>query len=239
MAVSPDFKWGSLGVPAINYSTLLDRSIDWPVYGSILYQNYPRDSKVRPLIMSLIQQLWDRGEGNGYAQHIGRNPLPDSPTNSVLLLPAFGDHQVSNLANEVYARTIGAKLRTPALSAGRGGPFNWFWRITDGGSGDISGNAMLMMDTGPARPLDCDSLACAVLNPTAETDPCHGTRDGCKGTPPQPIGNVPPAFGEDPHGVGGDSPEIRRIVSTYVRTGVLPSGCDGKPCGIGGWDPAP
>ncbi|MEI6447010.1 MAG: hypothetical protein WCO96_03905 [Actinomycetes bacterium] len=239
MAVAPDFRWGSLGVPGINYSTLLDRSIDWPDYGSILYQNYPRDSKVRPLIMALIQQLWDRGEGNGYAQHIGRAPLPNTPTNSVLLLPAFGDHQVSNLAAEVYARTIGAKLRTPAISTGRGGPFNWFWGITNGGSVDISGNAMLMMDTGPARPLDCNLLACAVLNPTVATDPCKGTGKGCKGTPPPPVGNEPPAFGQDPHGVGGDSAEIRRIVSTYVRTGVLPSGCGGKPCGIGGWDPAP
>ena len=235
MAVAPDFRWGSLGVPAINYSTLLDRSIDWPEYAKLLYTAYPRDSKERPLLMALIQQLWDRGEANGYAQHIGKNTLPNTPTNTVLLLPAYGDHQVSNFAVEVYARTIGAKLRTPALNADRWGGFNWFWNITDGGSGDITGNAMLMMDTGPARAPSCTSTSCAVLEPTVETDPCGNRGNGCVGTPPPPAGNLPPAFGQDPHGVGGSSAEIRRIVSSYVRTGVLPSGCDGKPCGIGGW----
>lgn len=234
MAVSPDFRWGSLGVPAINYSTLLDRSVDWPVYAAILYSSYGKDSKERPLLMTLIQQLWDRGEADGYAQHIGRNPLPNTPTNTVLLLPAYGDHQVSNFAVEVYARTIGAKLRTPALHADRWGPFRWFWGITDGGSGPITGNAMLMMDTGPARAAACTASSCAA-NPLSDPDPCNAGR--CKGTPPPPVGNVPPAYGQDPHGVGGDSAEIRRIVSSYIRTGTLPAGCDGAPCGIGGWVP--
>lgn len=232
MAVSPDFRWGSLGVPAINYSTLLDRSVDWPVYASILYTSYKKNSKARPLIMAMIQQLWDRGEANGYAQHIGRDPLPNTPLNTVLLLPAYGDHQVANHAVEVYARTIGASLRTPALHPSRSGPFNWFWGITDGGSGPITGNAMLMMDTGPTRASGCTTITC-VVNPLTDPDPCKS--GSCKGTPPPPIGNVPPAYGQDPHGVGGDSAEIRRIVSTYIRTGTLPAGCDGKPCTIGGW----
>ena len=235
MAVAPDFRWGSLGVPAINYSTLLDRSVDWPVYASILYASYEKNSRERPLLMAMIQQLWDRGEANGYAQHIGRNPLPNSPINTVLLLPAYGDHQVSNFAVEVYARTIGAKLRTPALSPERWGPFNWFWGITDGGAGDITGNAMLMMDTGPARAKTCSATSCAA-NPLVDPDPCANGKQ-CLGTPPPPVGNIAPAYGQDPHGVCGASSEIRRIVSTYVRTGTLPSGCDGKPCGIGGWTP--
>ena len=237
MSVAPDFHWGSLGVPGINYSTLLDRSVDWPEYATVLYNAYPRDSVQRPLLMALIQQLWDRGEADGYAQHIGKNALPGSPTNTVLLLPAYGDHQVTNFAAEAYARTIGAKLRTPALSADRWGGFNWFWRITDAGASAISGNAMLMMDTGPARAVGCDSWSCAA-NPALDPDPC-GNRQPCLGTPPPPAGNVPPAYGQDPHGVGGGTAEIRRIVSAYVHTGVLPTGCDGKPCGIGGWTPAP
>ena len=214
VAVSPDFRYGSLGVPAINYSTLLDRSIDFDEYASIMYDSYPR-AQERPLLMALIQQLWDRGEGDGYAQHISGSPLPNSPDHSVLLLPAFGDHQVSNLATEVYARTIGAKLRTPALSIGRGSPFNMFWGITNGGTGQISGNAMLMMDSGPLR-----------------------TEGGITlGTPAMPTGNTPPNIGQDPHGLGGGTAEIRRLVSGYVRTGKLLPGCSGLPCGIGGWVP--
>lgn len=230
MAVSPDFRYGSLGVPGINYSTLLDRSSDWPEYAEILYRAYSK-GKERPLLMSLIQQLWDRGEGNGYAQHIGRNPLPGSPVNTVLLLPAFGDHQVSNLAAEAYARTIGASLRTPALTAGRSGPFQMFWNITDGGAGAITGNAMLMMDSGPLRGAGCQSLGCIDL-----ANPCTSN---CIGTPPPPTANIAPTIGQDPHGLGGGTAEIRRLVSVYVRTGTLPTGCGGLPCGIGGWTPGP
>lgn len=215
MAVSPDFKNGSLGVPGINYSTLLDRSVDWPEYAAIMYNSYSKGNE-RPLLMALIQQLWDRGEADGYAQHIGRNPLPNTPVNSVLLLPAFGDHQVTNLAAEVYARTINAKLRTPALTVGRGNPFQMFWGITDGGASSFSGNAMLMMDSGPCRP----SLIVCTL-----------------GTPAPPTTNLPPPIGNDPHGLGGGAVEIRRLVSAYIRTGSLPSSCSGLPCGIGEWVP--
>jgi hypothetical protein len=230
VAVSPDFRYGSLGVPGINYSTLLDRSSDWPEYGQIMYQSYSK-GKERPVLMSLIQQLWDRGEGDGYAEHIGKDPLPGSPTNTVLLLPAFGDHQVSNLAAEAYARTIGASLRTPALTTGRSGPFQMFWNINDGGSGNITGNAMLMMDSGPLRGSDCQSLSCI--------DPLNPCSSNCIGTPPAPVANLAPTIGQDPHGLGGDTAEIRRLVSAYVRTGTLPSGCNGLPCGIGGWTPGP
>lgn len=216
VAVSPDFRYGSLGVPGMNYSTLLDRSIDFDEYAAIMYASYPR-AKERPLLMALIQQLWDRAEANGYAQHLGSNPLPGTPTHSVLLLPAFGDHQVSNITAEAYARTIGAKLRTPALSAGRQGPFRMFWGVTGGGSGEISGNAILMMDSGPLRVDGGVTL----------------------GTPPMPVTNTAPSTGKDPHGLGGGTAEIRRLVSAFVRTGKLPAGCAGKPCGIGGWVPGP
>ena len=233
MSMAPDFRWGSLGVPGQNYSTLLDRSTDWPEYGQILYDAYPK-GKERPLLMALIQQLWDRGEANGYSQHIGKNPLPGSPTNTVLLLPAWGDHQVTNLAAENYARTIGAKLRTPALDHLRNGPFNVFWNITNGGATSITGNAMLMMDTGPPRAASCTSWSCAA-NPLTDPDPCKS--GSCKGSTPRPVGNIAPSYGQDPHGVGGDSAEVRRLVFNYVRTGTLLPGCDGLPCGIGGWQP--
>ncbi len=233
MSVAPDFKFGSLGVPGQTYSTLLDRSTDWPEYGQIMYGAYDK-GKERPILMAMIQQLWDRGEADGYSQHIGRNPLPGSPTNSVLLLPAWGDHQVTNLAVENYARTIGAKLRTPALDHLRTGPFNVFWNITDGGASSITGNAMMMMDTGPPRAATCDSWACAA-NPLTDPDPCKSGE--CKGTPARPVGNVAPFYGQDPHGVGGDSAEVRRLVFNYVRTGTLLPGCNGLPCGIGGWQP--
>ena len=108
---------------------------------------------------------------------------------------------------------------------------------TDGQSHATVGGMVACGLAGPARAVGCDSWSCAA-NPALDPDPC-GNRQPCLGTPPPPAGNVPPAYGQDPHGVGGGTAEIRRIVSTYVRTGVLPTGCSGKPCGIGGWTPAP
>ena len=58
-AVSPDFTRASLGVPAMGYSTLLTRSIDFDTYAPILYPAYPNELS-RPLALSLIQMLWDR-----------------------------------------------------------------------------------------------------------------------------------------------------------------------------------
>ncbi len=64
-ALSPDVDRGILGVPGINYSTLLRRSVDSDEYfklpGLGLYANYP-DLAERPLLLSsLMQLLWDRG----------------------------------------------------------------------------------------------------------------------------------------------------------------------------------
>ena len=89
-----------------------------PVYALILYPSYPNQLE-RPLLLSLIQMLWDRGEPNGYAWHMTDDPLPNTPRHKVLQLLSFGDHQVANVATEVEARTIGSRLRLPAVDPGR------------------------------------------------------------------------------------------------------------------------
>ena len=74
-ALSPDVTRSVLGVPAMNYSTLLNRSVDWEgSYAAIAYQTYP--GKIdQQLLFGLIQMLWDRAEGNGYAHHMTADPL--------------------------------------------------------------------------------------------------------------------------------------------------------------------
>ena len=69
----------------------------------------------------MMQLLWDRGEGNGYAHTMNSadRPLPNTPPHNVLLRVALGDHQVANITAEVEARTIGAKLYTPTFRPGR------------------------------------------------------------------------------------------------------------------------
>ena len=106
-----------LYVGAMNYSLLLTRSVDFDAYAAVLYPSYP-DELARPLILSLIQMLWDRGEPNGYAWHMTGDPLPDTPRHKVLQLLSFGDHQVANVATEVQARTIGSRI-SPARRGSR------------------------------------------------------------------------------------------------------------------------
>ena len=121
-ALEPDLTQSVLNVTGMNYSTLLRRSSDSGGYLEIptfgLYDNYTNQQE-RPLILSLMQLVWDRGEADGYAHHMTNDPLPNTPAHHVLLQMAYGDHQVSNLAGEYEARTIGARIETPALKAGR------------------------------------------------------------------------------------------------------------------------
>ena len=117
-AVAPDFNRAALGVPGMNYSTLLQRSTDFDTYAQLIYPAYP-DESTRQLMFAVIQLLWDRGEADGYAQHITSDPLPNTPAHTVLMHVAFGDHQVSDTTAEVEARTIGARGYQPPLDAGR------------------------------------------------------------------------------------------------------------------------
>src|SRR5207249_1952099 len=120
-ALGVDFTRSVLGVLGMNYSTLLNRSSDWegplfdpsdpnlPSYSSFLYTGFPSGPE-RQLVMTLLQMLWDRGEANGYAQHMTSDPLPNTPAHQVLLHAALGDFQVTNFSAEVEARTIGARV---------------------------------------------------------------------------------------------------------------------------------
>ena len=163
-AVAPDFNRAVLGVRAMNYSTLLRRSVDFDDYAhgisrealdteAGLYDNYPNELE-RPLILSLVQMLWDRGEANGYAHHMTSDPLANTPPHEVLLHPAFGDHQVANVTTEVEARTIGAH-RLPA-GDGPGTPLGpgSVLPIPAIASFPFSGSALVVWDSGPGRTAD-------------------------------------------------------------------------------------
>ena len=76
-AVAPDFQRAVLGVPG---DELLDAAAALrptsPSTARVLYASYPNELE-RPLLFSLIQQLWDRSDPNGYAQHMTTDPLPE------------------------------------------------------------------------------------------------------------------------------------------------------------------
>src|SRR5436305_6218551 len=90
----------SIGVPGMNYTTLLQRSTDFgrgtddectrplngdlPSYACLVYKAYPSEAD-RHVVLSLMQMLWDRGEADGYAWHMTSDPLPNTPKHEVLM----------------------------------------------------------------------------------------------------------------------------------------------------------
>jgi hypothetical protein len=53
-----------------------------PLFAQILYPAYPRPLD-RALLFSFVQNLWDHGELDGYANHLTRDPLPGTPRHYV------------------------------------------------------------------------------------------------------------------------------------------------------------
>ncbi|HEY3095868.1 MAG TPA: hypothetical protein VGK05_03435, partial [Acidimicrobiia bacterium] len=161
MAIAQDITRGVLGVPGMNYSLLLTRSTDFASYASILYPAYPNELR-RPLLLALIQMLWDRSDPNGYAHHMTTDPLPGTPAHKVLLHEAFGDHQVANVATEIEARTIGASIHQPAIASGRSYELTPYYGIPAIPSDPFDGSAIIIWDSGAATP------------PTTNTAPSTG-----------------------------------------------------------------
>ena len=206
-AVAPDFTRSVLIVPAMNYSLLLTRSIDFDPFAQVLYPAYP-DELTRPLLLSLIQTLWDRGEPNGYAWHMTNNPYPNTPAHTVLLHMAFGDHQVANVATEVEARTIGARIRLPAVDPGRHTDVRPYYGIEPITKYPYGGSALVVWDIGPLR--------------------------GALGTPPPPITNTAPRLGRDPHGLTGREIGAQLQFARFIE-GQFIDVCLGRPCHAAGW----
>jgi hypothetical protein len=154
-AVAQDWQRAYLSVPAMNFSTLLDRSIDFDVFATVFDPAYP-DWVDRQMAIELAQMLWDRGETNGYAQHLTRRPYQGTQAKEVMLFEAFGDHQVANVATEVMARTVDAELRAPGLADGRSPDVEPFWRIdTTSRFPNRHGSYLVVWDVGtPAPPVE-------------------------------------------------------------------------------------
>lgn len=205
-AVAPDFRHAVLGVPGMNYGgVLLQRSTDFGAYQPFLYTSYT-DASLHPLILDLIEQLWDRGEADGYAQHMTSAPLPDTPSHQVLMQVAYGDHQVSMYAAGVEARTIGAFAYQPALdlSTDRARDRNLFYGIASISGYPFHGSAIVIWDSGPGR------------------------------VQPPPLGNLPPAAtatNVDPHEDVRNTPAARVQKSDFLMPGgAVVDVCGGRPC---------
>jgi hypothetical protein len=150
-AIAPDWQRGVLGATAMDYSVLLSRSVDFDTYVLPMAINYP-DEGTRQIILSLAQMLWDRGETNGWAQHVTSKPPKNTPKHNVLMHIAVGDHQVAPVAADVEARTIGASAYRPAVGPGRSFDKTPLFGIPTIKSFPFRGSAIVYWDGGPQTP---------------------------------------------------------------------------------------
>ena len=203
-AVSPDITRAALGVGGMNYSVLLNRSVDFDTYASLIEPIYT-DPLERTLILSLVQMLWDRGESNGYAHRLTSDPLPNTPPHEVLMNVAVGDHQVSNFTADTMARTIGARVHDPVVYPGRWPDYEVAWDIPRIGNYPFRRSALVYWDSGPVR----DNLM---------PDPPGGFLDGPElGTDVPPIPNVPNRSGMDPHELPRRTAAEQQMVSDFLQ----------------------
>jgi hypothetical protein len=153
------------------------------------------------LVIALGQILWDRGDPDGYAQHMVSNPYPGTPQHQVLMIEAFGDHQVANIATETEARTIGAYVRQPAIAPGRSNDVTPMWGIPALPGSPFSGSVLELWDFGtPAPPI--------------------------ASVPPES-----PQYGSDPHGAARNVPAVRDQVSQFLQVnGTFVDECGAGPC---------
>jgi len=212
-AFAQDYTQAVLGVPGMNYSTLLRRSVDFDDFFLFLSFSY-RDATEIALQIALLQMLWDRTETSGHVNHVTRDTYPDTPPKDILLHVAFGDHQVANVSAEVEARSLGARIHQPALAPGR----HHDEQLPD----DPDNEAYFGIEPLPDGPFDGSAIVI-----------------WDSGTPTPPTGVIPPrppAFGQDPHETPRCMPAARLQKSLFLAPdGVVVDTCGGAPCiGIDG-----
>jgi len=206
-AVSTEWKRAILGVPGMDYGgLLLNRSVDWNEFASFFDASYtdPVDQQV---VLQMAQLLWDRGENEGYAEHLTSHPYRGIPAKQIFIIENYGDHQVANVSAEMLARTIGAHNHQPAFNSQFFGappranvPVTPQWGLAKLNQNKPAKAGLVLWDYG---------------------------------TPTPPTDNLAPngsAYGADPHGFGRGNALLLTQITTFLSTGVIPNECGAAAC---------
>jgi hypothetical protein len=113
-AYDPVVERGVLQVGAMNYSMLLERSADWPVYQTFLQAAYP-DAIDVSLLLALMQMQWDTTDPVAVADAALTGAIPGVPDKQLLMQIGVADVEVSNLASEYQARSMGVPVVAPTV----------------------------------------------------------------------------------------------------------------------------
>jgi hypothetical protein len=213
-AVNPNFERAVLNVAGMRFSLLARRSNAWPAFALAFDPAYP-DPLDKPLMWSVIQMLYDRGENNGYVNHVTSDPLPGSTPTRVLIHVALGDMTVTETAGEILARTLGASRHNPTIVQDR----------------HVAVEPYLGIDTIPAYPWLGSGLVVWDSGPFPIA--------GHEGTPLQPTTNTFNTEGYNTHGMPFDQRPARDQKAAFWRTGEIINVCGGEACYGDGYDGTP
>jgi len=205
-AVAPDFRRAVLGVTGMQFANMLiPRTPGIGTFGQLAFSSY-LDQSLHPVILDLMQQLWDRGEADGYAEQMTSSPPPDTPSHVVLMQVAYGDFQVSMYSAAMEARTVGAFAYQPALDLGgdRAQDRNLLYGVPTIAQYPFDGSAIVVWDSGSGH------------------------------TQPPPLADVPPvasAANVDPHEDPRLTPAAQQQASDFLQpNGAVVDACGGLPC---------
>jgi hypothetical protein len=213
-ALNPHFDRSVLMVAGTRFSLLLRRSNAWVGFASAFDPAYP-DPQDKVALISLIQMLWDRGENNGYVNHVTRDPLPGSETSRILVQAAVGDATVHELSAELLARSLQLSRHTPTVVDGRNIAVDPYVGIGTIDAYPFAGSAYIVFDSGPF--------------PVAGHD----------GTPLLPTTNQPQTQGYNTHGMPfGQRPGWQQK-GAFWRTGEVINVCGATACLADGYDGTP
>ena len=212
-AISPDVTRAVLGVSSIDWANwLIPRTQGIGDFATEQDSKYA-DLSARPLLLDLMQQIWDRGDPDGYVQHLISDQFPGTLPHHVLMQTAYGDMYVSMYSAAAEARTIGVDAYQPALDPTRSADANLLDGLTPVPGSPFDGSAIDIWDLGP----------------------------GLVRAPPvsdlQPPSNEPPP-NTNPHESVQYTPAAQQQISDFLSPdGAFVDVCGGTPCHAQGYVP--
>jgi hypothetical protein len=94
----------ALHVGGASWSTMLERSSNWPAFEFVLAPRFPNAAD-RQVLYAVTQLWWDPVDPLSYVDRLA--------TRELLLQEAIGDEQVPNLTTHTFARGVGLPVLTP------------------------------------------------------------------------------------------------------------------------------
>ena len=216
-AIAQDWTKAVLGVGGMNYSTLLNRSVDFDEYAVVLRDAYP-NALDQQLVFGLLQMLWDRGETSGYVQHLTDRVYELTPPKHVLMTVAFGDHQVAPITAQNIARTLKIPVYKPELAQDADFVPEPFWNLGSIAKFPLDGSALYFWDAGTLPP------------PLGNITPIMGEQwiADCSGAN---AGNAEDAQCADPHEDPRRQPQVIAQKKAFFQAdGMITNVCHDEPC---------